>query len=195
MPVLAAPIGMILFVVVCVAAVRMTGSHGALRSARFWYVTLAAPIWIGLLFLVSPTASLGIGHPALVLLEASVVVAWALARVFGSALAAFAAALAAWATMVMVVTGIAWARADYHGLAFAPVDALLAALFWNAGLAAALLPIAWRVRRINHRSANRECVHCGYSLVSVLRSPLCPECGEPFRGPREGDLPAPTSDP
>ena len=53
---------------------------------------------------------------------------------------------------------------------------------------AVMIPLAVRARRRGHRAANRQCLHCGFDLRSVLRSHLCPECGEPFREPRDHDL-------
>lgn len=64
---------------------------------------------------------------------------------------------------------------------------LINAWFWNIGMAAGLWPIAWRARRRLHKAANRICVACDYDLKGVPGH-LCPECGEPFREPREGDL-------
>jgi hypothetical protein len=65
---------------------------------------------------------------------------------------------------------------------------LFSAMFWNVGLAVGLWPIAWRTRRRLHKAANRKCIECDYDLKGVPGH-LCPECGEPFREPRDGDLP------
>lgn len=194
MPFLVALIASILMMTTLIIALRLTGDAGFLRSWWLWLFVLGFTSWGPALYIVFWQWLGGVKHGPVVttyayLLAVSALAALALMIVLDSF---DLAALATGAGLIACCIGmnvVALFAKEPVPAAFSMNTAFTAPVAWNIGFGAAMIPLALRARRINIRAANRQCLHCGYDLRTVLRSHLCPECGEPFRERREHDLP------
>lgn len=191
---LAALIASILMMTTLIIALRLTGDAGFLRSWWIWIFAVGFVAWGPVLYVVF-WRWLGSGANGDVittyayLFGVTLLAAFALMIVFDSFDTAALSTGGAFVACCLGVNVAALFAKEPLPAAFTTENALLAPVAWNAGLAAVMIPLALRARRINLRAANRQCLHCGFDLRAVLRSHLCPECGEPFREPREHDLP------
>ncbi len=194
MVLLAAPLASILMMTVLVIALRLTGDAGFLRSWRLWLFTLGFIGWGPVLYMVLHQwlGSSEVGPfvtTYVFLLTVSALVTLMLTIVLETFNVAALAAGTAFLLCALAMNVAALFAKHEIPAHLCPTTGFWAALAWNTGLAGVMIPAALRERTINVRSANRQCLNCGYDLNTVLRSHRCPECGEAFREPREGDLP------